>query len=245
MPVGRRRVAGSAKDTCASLERQNRRFIHRAVDRVRPMPAIPDLRLRRLQLGLLALIAALVLDAIDIPIEGMDVAYDGVALALFGVAAFGIGQPGARSHGVVLALAWLPFAVRAVTFTLPRVGADWAASWPIEVALFAAFAISLLLLALTMVKLTKSAGISSSARWRRTAIQVGLLVLLPGLATSIFVTSPAQELPFKPYVAKLDGTWWKTALSWAVMGAAMLAMVDMCMSAWTTGRSAGRRIADD
>lgn len=209
------------------------------------MPAIPDLRLRRLQLGLLALIAALVLDSVDLRVEGIDVAYDGMALALFGVAAFGIGQPGARSHGVVTALAWLPFAVRAATFTLPRVGADWAASWPIEVAFFTAFAVSLLLLAVTMVKLTKSAGISSSAKWRRCAIEVGVLILLPGLATSIFVTSPAQELPLKPYVADLDGAWWKTALAWAVMGAALLAVFDMVLAAWTTGRSAGRRIADD
>lgn len=208
------------------------------------MPAIPDLRLRRLQLGLLALIAALVLDSIDIRVEGMDVAYDGVALALFGVAGFGIGQPGARSHGVVTALAWLPFAVRGATFTLPRVDAHWASSWPVEVAFFAAFTISLLLLSVTMVKLTKSAGISSSARWRRCALQVGLLILLPGLATSIFVTSPAQELPFKPYVAELEAAWWKTAMSWAVMGAALLAVFEMVMAAWTTGRSAGRRIAD-
>jgi len=209
------------------------------------MPAIPDLNLRRLQLGLLALIAALVLDSIDFRVEGVDFAHDGIALALFGVAALGIGQPGARTHRVRPALAWLPFAVRAATFTLPRIGADWAASWPIEVAFFAALSISLLLLAMSMVRLTKSSGLSSSARWRRSAIQIGLMILVPGLATAIFVTSPAQELPFKPHVSSLDGAWWKTALSWAVMGAALLAVFDMCMAAWTTTRSAGRRTPDD
>lgn len=209
------------------------------------MARIYALDLRRLRLGLLSLVAALVVDAVDLRYDRFDVLYDGAGLLFYLGAALGIGQPAVRALGVFLPFVWLPFAVRSVTFAMSRMDATWTKQSLVELGAFAAFSISLLVFCLTMMRLCKGAGLASSARWRRSAMTVGLLILLPGIVSGIFVTSLVAELPFRHYVGSIDKAWWKTGLTIAVMIAALVATFDIASSAFTTWKSTGRRIKSD
>lgn len=208
------------------------------------MAPIHALDLGRLRLGLLSLVFALLFDVVDVEYDDFDVLYDGVAVLFFLGAALGIGQPDVRVVGAFPPLAWAPFIVRTATFGIELFGPTWARRSLVELVLFLAFAVSLVLLALACAQVTKGAGLVSSDRWRRTALRTGLLILVPGLAAGLFTTSLVAEFPFRHYVGRVDAAWWKTVLTWTTAALGTLAAFDMTMSSLATAKSVGRRIAE-
>lgn len=205
------------------------------------MTSIHAMNLSRLRWGLFGLVAALVLDAVDVEVEDLDVLHDGAALALYALAGFGLGQRAGREHGAVPALFWLPLVARAAASLVPMISKDVERSTWISLGLLLAFTGALVAVCVSMERITKGAGLSSSSRWRSTKLHVLLLATLPGALTAFMVTRPAVQLPFFPYVGSLDSTWYLTIVQWAAMIMALLAVASVVLSAWTTWRSAGRR----
>lgn len=205
------------------------------------MTSIHTLDLPRLRWGLFGLVAALFLDAVDLEVEDMDPLHDGAALAFYALLGWGLGQRQVKEHGAAPWVFWTPLAARAAAWVVPMISKDLERSTYVALGLQLAFTGALLGACLMMVRIAGGAGISSTTRWRASARNVGLLMLLPGLVTAFTMTRPAVQLPFKPYLGSLDSTWWREGLVWLVMAAALLGVASVVVSAWVTWRSAGRR----
>ncbi|QDV09821.1 hypothetical protein Poly30_53810 [Planctomycetes bacterium Poly30] len=197
--------------------------------------------LTRLRIALVALIAGLVVDAVDLQYGDIDVLHDAVAALLLAVAGWGLGQAAAASKTAPVALFWIPAVALAGGLIVDALGPGWSAHRGFQMGRFALYVGGLAAAAFGMAKLTAGVGLSSSVKWRRAGLQFSLMVLIPGLLIALFLMAPAQNLPFRHHVGKLDGSWWKTAIGYVAMGLALLATFDTVMAAFTTWRSAGRR----
>ena len=205
------------------------------------MDELQPQHLSRLRIGLAALIAGLVVDAVDLEYEDIDVLHDIAAAVLLAVAGWGIGQAAAASKTAPAALFWIPAIALGGGLVVDAIGPGWSAHRGFEMARFALYVGGLAAAAFGMAKLTSGVGLSSSVKWRRAGLQFSLMVLVPGLVIALFLMPPSQSLPFRHHVGKLDGTWWKTVIGYVAMALALLATFDTVMAAFTTWKSAGRR----
>ena len=195
----------------------------------------------RLRLGLVALVAALLVDIVDVQFDDLDVMHDALALALYAVAGWGAAQPGARAAGAFTPFFWLPTGACALALLLEISDASWTYGFFLRLAAFLASAGGLLLFTVGMIQLTKGTSLASSTRWRRAMFELALLVVLPGVAIGFLMTDPSSELPFRHAPGSLDSTWWKEAIAWGAVIGAVLASFDTAMASVVTFRSAGRR----
>lgn len=205
------------------------------------MTDLDDTALTRLRIGLAALGLALITDACDIQLGDIDVLHDLAAMVLLGVAGWGLSQAASASKAVPGFLFWIAPAAFAVGQGIDALDPSWSAHRGVQMARFGLYAGGLAATAFAMAKLTSKVGLSSSVKWRRSGLQLALMVLVPGLVIALFLMPPAPGLPFHHRVGKIDSTWWKTGISYGAMGLALLAAFDTTMATFTTWRSAGRR----
>lgn len=205
------------------------------------MEALEPQHLSRLRIGLAALIVALVFDAVDLEYGGIDVLHDGAAAVLMALAGWGLGQAASASRSAPVALFWLPAVALGAGLAIDAIGPDWVGRRGFQMGRFALYVGSLAGLCFAMAKLVSGVGLSSSVKWRRSGLQITLMVLIPGLVIALFLLPPSADLPFRHHVGKLDGTWWKTAIGYGAMVLALLATFDTVTACFATWRSVGRR----
>ncbi|QDV07999.1 hypothetical protein Poly30_35350 [Planctomycetes bacterium Poly30] len=205
------------------------------------MDELQPQHLSRFRIGLAALIAGLIFDAVDLQWNDIDVLHDIAAALLLAVAGWGIGQAAAASKSAPIALFWVPAFALGTGLLIDAIDPGWSAQRGFQMGRFALYVGGLAAMCFGMAKMTSGIGLSSSVRWRRAGLQFSLMVLIPGLVIALFLMAPAPNLPFRHHVGQLKGTWWKTALGYVTMALALLATFDTVLSAFTTWKSAGRR----
>ena len=205
------------------------------------MEALQPKILTRLRIGLAALMLGLIFDAVDLQVSDIDVLHDIAAMVLLGVAGWGLGQAASAAGVAPMAIFLLPAVALGAGFVIDWIDPGWSANRFFQIGRFALFAGGLVVIAFNMAKLTAETGISSSVKWRRSGLQLLLLILVPGLIISVTMLPPSPSLPFRHQVGKIDGSTLKTIVGYVAMAAALLATFDTIMASFTTWRSAGRR----
>lgn len=205
------------------------------------MEALDPKILNRLRIGLAALMLGLIFDAVDLELNDIDVLHDIAAAVLLGVAGWGIGQAASAAGVAPMAIFLLPALALGGGFIVDAIDPGWSSNRFFQIGRFALYIGGLVATAFSMAKLTSEVGLSSSVKWRRSGLQLALLVLLPGLIIAVTMLPPSPSLPFRHHVGKIDGTTLKTIVGYAAMAAALLATFDTVMASFATWRSAGRR----
>ena len=197
--------------------------------------------LRRLRVGLIALILALGFDVIDFRIAGLPLFHDGIALAFFLAVALLLGHPTIRGVRGAPVVAWLPFATRAVVLALALIDGWPGNVWLVQISLLVLHGGSLVLLALMLSRVATGAGLVSSPHWRGAALGLVVFGIAPGALLSIFFRATSADLPFLHAVEVIDPAWWTSVLRWVLAGLGALSALWLGYAAWTTQVSAGRR----
>ncbi len=205
------------------------------------MEALDPKILTRLRIGLAALMLGLIFDAVDLELNDIDVLHDIAAAVLLGVAGWGLGQAAAAAGVAPMAIFLLPAVALGGGLIIDAIGPGWSANRFFQIGRFALYVGGLAASAFCMAKVTSEVGLSSSVKWRRSGLQLSLLVLVPGIVIAVFMLPPSPSLPFRHHVGKIDGSTVKTIVGYVAMGLALLATFDTVMASFATWRSAGRR----